>query len=156
MSLLSQLLEQIGYGHGSSEAPATEGADRASLLDSLLNMVGGEGGLGRFVQNFQERGLSDVVNSWVSTGENLPITSEQLEQGLGKDQVQQLAERSGVALQSVLPMLSQLLPNVIDKLTPQGSVPTGGLLEQALNLFRSDEEETLPKPVREGGDYGTV
>jgi uncharacterized protein YidB (DUF937 family) len=43
-------------------------------------------------------------------------------------------------------MLSQLLPNVIDKLTPQGSVPTSGLLGQALNLFRSDEEDTLPKP----------
>jgi len=98
------------------------------------------------VQNFQERGLGDIVHSWISTGEHLPITPEQLEQGLGTDQVQQLAEQSGLPQRSVLPMLSQLLPHVIDRLTPQGSVPTGGFLEQARNLFRSDDEDAPPKP----------
>ena len=146
MSLFSQLLAQIGNTPGSSEAPDKDGAAGESLLDGLLAMVGGGGGLTNLVKNFQERGLGDVVHSWISTGENLPITPEQLEQGLGTDQVQQLAEQSGLPQQSVLPMLAQLLPNMIDKLTPQGSVPTGGFLEQTLNLFRSDDEDAPPKP----------
>ena len=146
MSLFSQLLSQFGNTPGSSEAPNKDGAAGESLLDGLLAMVGGGGGLTNLVKNFQERGLGDVVHSWISTGENLPITPEQLEQGLGTDQVQQLAEQSGLPQQSVLPMLAQLLPNMIDKLTPQGSVPTGGFLDQALNLFRSDDEDAPPKP----------
>ena len=146
MSLFSQLLAQIGNTPGSSEAPDKDGAAGESLLDGLLAMVGGGGGLTNLVKNFQERGLGDVVHSWISTGENLPITPEQLEQGMGPDQVQQLAEQSGLPQQSVLPMLAQLLPNMIDKLTPQGSVPTGGFLEQTFNLFRSDDEDAPPKP----------
>ena len=93
--------------------------------DITLARVGGGGSFTNLVKNFQEHGLGDVVNSWISTGENLPITPEQLEQGLGTDRVQQLAEQSGLPQWSVLPMLAQLLPNVIDKLTPQGMCPGG-------------------------------
>ena len=105
MSLFSQLLAQIGNTPGSSEAPDKDGVAGESLLDGLLAMVGGGGGLTNLVKNFQERGLGDVVHSWISTGENLPITPEQLEQGWGPDQVHQLAEQSGLPQRSVLPML---------------------------------------------------
>ena len=155
MSLFNQLLAQIGNTPGGSEAPDKDGTAGESLLDGLLNMVGGGGSFTNLVKNFQEHGLGDVVNSWISTGENLPITPEQLEQGLGTDRVQQLAEQSGLPQWSVLPMLSQLLPNVIDKLTPQGSVPTSGFLEQARNLFRSDDADAT-QTLRERGDYGSV
>ncbi len=108
-------------------------------------MAEGSGGVAAHAQGFQERGLSDPVHSWISTDASQAITPEQLEQGLGQEQLQQLAAPSGLALEAVLPMLSQLLPTVIAKLTPQGAVLTGGWLAQALNLFGSHDEETPHK-----------
>jgi len=74
------------------------------------------------------RHLADQVASWVSTGQNLPISAEQLQSVLGNEQVQAIAQKLGFTPQEVSAHLAELLPQVIDKLTPDGNVPQGGSL----------------------------
>ena len=73
------------------------------------------------MSKFQQGGLGDVVQSWISTGPNLPISPEQLGQALGPDTLSQL----GAGGQDLLGPLSQLLPQVVDGLTPGGQLPAG-------------------------------
>lgn len=114
MGLFDALAKQaIGSFLGSS------GGQPTNILSSLLNQAGGIPGL---MQRFQQAGLTEVFASWVSTGQNQPVQPAQMEQALGKDAISDLAGRLGLDSQTVLPLLSQFLPQVIDKLTPNGQV----------------------------------
>jgi uncharacterized protein YidB (DUF937 family) len=93
------------------------------------------GGLAGIVQAFQKNGLGDIVNSWVSTGKNLPVTPDQIKQGLGSDFLSQLAGKAGVSPDAASTQLSSLLPDVIDKVTPNGKIEAGGV-DQLLKMFQ--------------------
>jgi uncharacterized protein YidB (DUF937 family) len=67
------------------------------------------------------------VNSWISTGKNLPVSPEQLMQVFGQGQLQQMAASTGMDLGTLSGGLSDLLPQMIDRMTPQGQLPTGGI-----------------------------
>lgn len=102
----------------------------AALLQAVLAMLGNDsahGGLGGLVSKFQQGGLGDVVASWISTGQNLPVSADQLRGALGDDTIGQLARQTGGSQADILGQLTQMLPQVVDKLTPQGQVPQGGL-----------------------------
>ena len=130
MGLLDGLLKGLSGGQGGSGG---EGLEQA--LFQMLGQ-GGTEGLSGLAQNFQSQGLGDVFSSWVSTGGNKPIQPQQLQGALGPDIVRQLAGGSGMSLQAVLPLLAQLLPVVIDKLTPQGQLPKNNdLLQQGLGAL---------------------
>ena len=96
------------------------GSGQASLgaVLSLLNSQGG--GLGGLVQAFERQGLGDIVSSWIGTGPNLPISSDQLHQALGSSQMSSFASQAGVSADGVGPLLAALLPNLIDRMTPNG------------------------------------
>ena len=94
---------------------------------SLLGNDGAHGGLQGLIAKFQQGGLGDVVSSWVGKGENLPITGEQLSSVLGNDVLAGLASQFGINTSELAGQLSSLLPGVVDKLTPDGQVPTAGL-----------------------------
>ena len=72
-------------------------------------------------------GSAGRSNSWVSTGPNQSVAPEALGQALGPDTVQQLSSGSGIDIGQLLPMLAAFLPQIVDMLTPDGSVPSGGL-----------------------------
>ena len=93
------------------------------------------GGLAGLVQTLQKNGLGDIVNSWVGTGKNLPVTPDQIKQGLGGDFLSQLAGKAGVSPDAASTQLSSLLPEVIDKLTPTGKIEAGGI-DQLLKMFQ--------------------
>ena len=95
------------------------------------------GGLEGLMQAFNQRGLGEVISSWVGTGDNLPITPDQLQEVLGSDVVQQLAEKSGISVDAAKAQLAELLPTLIDKVTPGGKVPEGGFLDKGLELLGS-------------------
>jgi uncharacterized protein YidB (DUF937 family) len=100
------------------------GGGGGGMAGVLLGMLQGQqGGLAGLVQGMASKGLGDVVNSWVGTGANLPITPQQVEHGLGADMLSQLASKMGVTPQAASSSLSQLLPGMVDKLTPNGHVP---------------------------------
>jgi len=109
-----------------------------SLLETVLHLVNNPqtGGLGGLIQSFQQGGLGDIVNSWVSTGHNLPISAEQIQSVLGGSTLQDLAAKLGVSPQQASGSLAEVLPNLVDKLTPQGQVPQGDLLTQGLDLLK--------------------
>jgi len=111
------------------------------LAAGLLEMINKQpGGLNGLIQNFHDKGLGEIANSWVSTGQNLPVSAEQIQHVLGSQQVQDLAARVGVSPQAVSSQLSALLPSLVDKLTPNGAVPEhSSLLEMGMNILKSLE-----------------
>ncbi len=120
-SLLSTAVNQFGSGH--------------PMMGSLANMVlQHEGGLNGLVQSFQNQGLSDVVGSWVGTGQNLPISADQLQNVLGQGRVAEIAQSMGLSHSDALQQLTQALPQLVDQLTPNGHVD-GGFVQQALGAL---------------------
>ena len=110
-----------------------------ALLETVLQLVNNPqtGGLGGLVQSFQQGGLAEIVNSWVSTGQNLPISAEQIQSVLGNSTLQDLAAKLGISSQEASGSLASLLPQVIDQLTPHGELPENGdLLAQGLDLLK--------------------
>jgi len=106
------------------------------LMSAVMNLVGGQsGGLDGFVKQFAAKGLGDVARSWVSTGKNLPISPDQLQGVLGSDVVKGLASKLGMDSNALTSQLSNLLPQAVDKLTPNGKIPQGDIVSQGMNLL---------------------
>ncbi len=82
------------------------------------------GGLGDLLKQFQEHGQGEVANSWVKPGPNKQISPDDLAKALGADQINALASQTGLSQDELLAGLSQQLPEVIDRLTPEGRLPT--------------------------------
>ena len=130
MGLLDQVVGALGGAQGGGQ-----GGGQADLINAVIGMLGqggqsgqggGLGGLAGLITKFQQGGLGDVVSSWISTGHNLPISAEQLHSVLGQDTLDGLAQKTGMARGDLAAQLSQLLPQVIDGLTPNGQLPQGG------------------------------
>lgn len=102
------------------------------LLDVALSLLTNPqtGGLGGFVETFKSKGLSDIMSSWVSTGQNLPISGNQIQEVLGSGLIQQFPKKLGSSGEEVSGGLASLLPEIIDKLTPNGSMPENDALLQ--------------------------
>jgi len=129
MGLLDSVLSQV-LGGAQGGAPGGTGGDNAALLQAVLGMLGNDapgGGLNGLIAGFQRSGLGDVVSSWISTGQNQPIAPDQLGQVLGTEALSALTRQTGGQTGDVLSQLAQMLPQVIDQLTPHGQVPASGL-----------------------------
>ena len=110
-------------GGSSAAAPAPQAAPQApggGFGDAAGGLVGGLGGL---LDRLTSAGHGQVAQSWVGTGPNTPIQPSQLGGALGQTTVSELARQAGMSEQDLLAQLSQVLPGVVDKLTPQGQVP---------------------------------
>lgn len=128
------LLDNIaGKALGSLMRGTQKGAPLEGLVGALLSQQGG--GLNALVQQFASCGLGDIVNSWVGTGQNMPISGEQVQQGLGSGVVNQLAAKVGMPADQLSSLLAQHLPNVIDKLTPDGRIPQGDVSQIAAKVL---------------------
>jgi uncharacterized protein YidB (DUF937 family) len=110
------------HRQASSNAPAGGAADGGLLA-----------GLGGLLDRFQQSGQGEVMKSWVGSGENIPISPTQLGSVLGPNIVASLAERTGLSQEDITAQLSQILPGVVDKLTPNGRLPTQSELTQLSN-----------------------
>jgi uncharacterized protein YidB (DUF937 family) len=136
MGLFDDLLKTGLQGMiGSSQ----QGQSGLGLAMGILQMLTSQqtGGLQGLVQSFTQKGLGDIVSSWVSTGPNLPVSIDQLHAALGPEAIQSLAQKAGVAPEMAGSVLAQVLPMIVDKLTPDGKLPEGGgSLEQSLGLFK--------------------
>jgi uncharacterized protein YidB (DUF937 family) len=128
---IMSLFDAIDNALGANEA-------HAGLVTAAMEALGGSSasGLGGLVEAFQAKGLGDVVASWIGTGQNLPVSAEQIQSVLGSGLVQQLAARVGLPPEAATALLAQILPQAVDRLTPEGTVPAGGLLGQATGLLR--------------------
>jgi len=98
-------------------------ANRAGGIPQAGAGPGGMGGLGDLLDRFRNAGYGDQANSWVSTGQNLPISPDIIGQIFGQGGLGEIARRAGVTQQQASEGLSQLVPEVVDHLTPGGQVP---------------------------------
>ncbi len=96
------------------------GAEMATVVNSLIEKHGGLQGI---VAQFQKQGLGPTIQSWVGNGENQPISPDQVHQALGSDTIQKLAAKLGIPPDQLAAKLSEVLPQAIDKMTPDGKVP---------------------------------
>lgn len=124
----------LGALNGATGNGATNGAtsNPADLLHAALGMLSNDapgGGLPGLIQKFEQGGLAEVIGSWVGTGSNLPISAEQLQSVLGSDTIAALASKLGLSGTDVAQQLAQVLPQVVDHLTPNGTVPASGVGE---------------------------
>src|SRR3974390_1604355 len=107
------------------------GGSANPLATNLLQMIQSQpGGLQGLVQSFHDKGLGGVVSSWVSTGQNLPISADQIHPVLGSDTVKQLAAKAGISPDAAGSSIAALLPTIIDHLTPNGQMPAQGNLTE--------------------------
>ncbi len=113
-----------------------QGGGQMALLHIVLGMLANDnqrgasaatGGLGDLLSKFQQGGLGYVASSWVGKGDNLPISADQLQSVLGSDTIASIAAQLGMSHGDTASQLSQLLPEVVDRVTPQGQVPDNGL-----------------------------
>jgi uncharacterized protein YidB (DUF937 family) len=121
LALLALLASGALFGRGGKEATATKPSQPAAPDEGTGGLLGGLGGL---MDKLQKGGLGSVVNSWVGPGQNQPVSPNQLGRALGSDIIKTLAARSGLSEEELVKQLSQILPGVVDKLTPQGRLPT--------------------------------
>jgi uncharacterized protein YidB (DUF937 family) len=124
MSMFGNILGSVL--NGISQQGGTAGAI-ASVAGSLLANDGDHGGLGGLVGKFEQAGLGNVVSSWIGSGQNLPISADQLQSVLGSDAVAGIAAKLGINPADAMGQLSTMLPSLVDKLTPNGQTPAGGL-----------------------------
>ena len=108
-----------------SEIGSQPGGD-SGMLSHAMELVNdpANGGLQGLVQQFHDKGLGEVVNSWIGPGGNHPITAEQIQQVIGQDRINTIASKFGMSADDASAKIAQLLPTIVDKLTPDGSVTT--------------------------------
>src|SRR4051812_23022697 len=111
----------------------------AGGLGGLGGLLGGglgggapSGGLQGLLDRPRPNGHGDKADSWVSTGANRPVAPHELEQALGQDRIDWLTRETGMSREQLLSGLSTALPQAVDKLTPDGRVPSGPEMDNLL------------------------
>jgi len=154
---MSEFLSRLG-GAALNELKGTP-------LDKILNrlMGGQEGasGLEGLVEKLRTGGLGDRVESWISTGTNRPVAPQELEQAIGTGEADRLASEAGMERPGLLAVLSQILPRLVDGMTPQGRLPAqgevaegglGAMLRQILGHLGGERETEAPPSGGQAGD----
>ena len=127
------LLDSIA-GAVMGKLSGTEGG----MAQIALDMFNQHGGLNGVLDKLKTSGLGDQVASWVGTGENQAVSPDQISSALGSSQIAELAAKFGISPDVLSGQLAQHLPDVINKLTPHGEVPTdsGNMLTSVLGMFK--------------------
>ncbi len=119
-NLTSALTSQPGQGAGANPTSAVV----SEVLTLIENRPGGLGGL---LQSFQQNGLGHLFQSWVGTGQNLPISAGQIQSVLGAECTAKIAQATGIPQAQIESHLATLLPQLIDHMSPGGQLPQGDL-----------------------------
>jgi uncharacterized protein YidB (DUF937 family) len=146
-SILNSVAGSLGGGGAPGSAPggvgagtrtAAAGIGGGAILAAVMQLVQQQGGISAVLGKLQSSGLGAHVASWVGSGANLPVSGDQLHQALGADALGGLAAKLGVNTQQASGALSQLLPELVNQLTPSGQLPEnhGDLLSQGLQILR--------------------
>lgn len=117
------------------QSAAGGGNQKDDLMSSVMQLLGGKDGLQNLVNQFDAKGLGDIIGSWISTGQNKSISADQIQNVFGSDALSGIASKLGLNVNDLSSQLSNLLPDVVDKLTPHGKIPEGDILSQASDLL---------------------
>lgn len=128
MDIFDQILAATGVA-GSPQAQEHSGA-LGAIMDYVNSpQVGGISGLQRM---FEQKGLGGAIGSWIGTGQNMPISPDQLQSVLHSGALQEVAAKAGIDPSQLTSMMTTLLPQVVDHLTPNGQVPDSGMLSEIM------------------------
>ena len=134
MGLFDQLLGGVG-GVGSEFGTSQQ---KGSLMDLATNVIQTQpGGLSGLLDQFRTAGMAQEADSWVSTGQNMPVSGTQVTSALGDGNVQSMAQKMGLPPGAMAGALAALLPILIDKLTPKGHVEQSGDMTGMLASLKS-------------------
>ena len=132
------MLANRSRGGSASSAPGA-GGGLGDVLGQVLGGAsgsrGGAGGLGGLLEQLQRSGFGEQANSWVSRGANQPISPDAITQIFGHDGLQQISRQAGISEDEASRGLSELLPEVVDRMTPEGQVPDDEALAQSVDAF---------------------
>jgi uncharacterized protein YidB (DUF937 family) len=109
-------------GRGAGGSSGNNGLLLATMLPLAMRWVQSNGGIGAVLDRFHQKGLGPQADSWVSTGQNRAISPEDVQRVVGADEIKRFASQRGVPEQEVSQAFAEILPELTDKLTPQGSV----------------------------------
>lgn len=137
MALFEQFTQMAAGFFGDKQNQDSPIMKMVVQMISQSSSSGSGGGLGDLLQNFQKNGLGDIISSWVGTGQNQAISPEQIQQGLGQETLQKMAAQSGTSVENTSARLADLLPQIIDKLTPGGEVPDNNSLNDVMSVLRN-------------------
>jgi len=138
MGLLDGLLGQVMGGMTGGGQSPTQAQAQNPLLQIVLQMLQQNGGLSGMLGKMQQAGYGQQAQSWIGTGENMPIDAGALSQIFGQGQLGQLAQQLGVSREEASGELAQMLPQVVDQMTPAGQIPDNNsdLVNQALAMLQ--------------------
>ena len=147
MSILSTLADAL---RGAADTNATAAPGRAGIpglgtlaatgstaviLSQVMSMIQSRpGGLAGILQSIQQGGLEHLVESWIGTGQNLPLSADQLRNTLGSDWISRASQATGLPQSEAEQHLSNLLPQIVDHLSPDGRMPQGDLQSELATL----------------------
>ena len=129
-SMLGQQQQQPQQGGGGLAGMLGGAGGLGALLPVVVGMLANDGkmgGLGGLMEKFNQAGLGEQMKSWVGTGANAPVSGDEISSALGGDVLGDLASKLGMSQGDAAGSLAQMLPGIIDKLTPHGQAPAGGL-----------------------------
>ncbi|KZE33248.1 hypothetical protein AVW16_08735 [Crenobacter luteus] len=114
------------------------GGDQGALAGAVAQLLQDSGGLEGLLDKLRQGGLSEAVASWLGSGDKLPVTAEQIESVLGNETIAALAGKAGLDPQQLAAGIADYLPQLVDKLSPDGTLPAGGddLLGQGLDALK--------------------
>lgn len=123
MGIFDSLKDSLGNSLKQQVLERMPGGADNPMVQAAVSAIEQQGGIGALAQRFHEKGLGGVVQSWISTGQNQPVDGQQIQNVLGGGQLDALAERFGIPKETLSNGLAQVLPQVVDKMTPNGQVP---------------------------------
>ena len=132
----------LGGLGGATSGLGGKGALMSMLLPLAMQWVQRNGGVGALLQRFQQKGYSQQAASWVSTGPNEELAPQAVHDVVGMDELSRLSQQLGVSHEEVSAGMAQILPEVVNHLTPEGNVPDNSddmlsrgmsMLEQFMN-----------------------
>jgi uncharacterized protein YidB (DUF937 family) len=139
LGMLANRGAQRGAPTQTNYAPQGGGGGLGDLLGQVLGGAaggrGGAGGLGGLLAQMQQAGFGDQADSWVSRGANQPISPDAVTQIFGRDGLEQISQQAGISEDDAARGLSQLLPEVVDHMTPDGGMPDDDALANSVDQF---------------------
>lgn len=112
------------------------GNKQNEIMPIIINLISEQsGGLSGLIQKFTSKGLGNIATSWVGTGKNLPISPAQIQDVLGADTIKNMSSKLGMDTNTVTKQLSNLLPEAVNTLTPDGKILEGDVLKKKLDML---------------------
>ena len=108
------------------------GSSLGALMPVLAGVLAG-GGLSKVLGGLKANGLSAQADSWVGTGANQPVSGKEMEQAVGPEQIQQIAKQLGISESQAADAVAKALPEVVDKVSPEGRLPADADLDSAFD-----------------------